>query len=104
MAKNQRIPTMKASAGHPILSELKAVATDDLKSLLLREVEKKLESSPDGLTQTEAQKRLTQYGPNEIEEKKSNELLKFLSYFWGPIPWMIEAAVILSAVARQDRK
>ena len=38
--------------------------------------------------------------PNEIEEKKTNELLKFLSYFWGPIPWMIEAAVILSAVAR----
>src|SRR5580704_8371185 len=91
---------MKASAGHPILSELKAVATDDLKSLPLPEVEKKLESSPDGLTQAEAQKRLTQYGPNEIEEKKSNELLKFLSYFWGPIPWMIEAAVILSAVAR----
>ena len=100
MAKIQRIPTMKASAGHPILSELKAVATDDLKSLPLPEVEKKLESSPDGLTQAEAQKRLTQYGPNEIEEKKSNELLKFLSYFWGPIPWMIEAAVILSAVAR----
>ena len=63
-------------------------------------MEKKLESSPDGLTQAEAQKRLTQYGPNEIEEKKTNELLKFLSYFWGPIPWMIEAAVILSAVAQ----
>ena len=55
-----------------------------LKSLPLREVEKKLESSPDGLTQAEAQKRLTQYGPNEIEEKKSNELLKFLSFFGGP--------------------
>ena len=75
-------------------------AKDDLKSLPLAEVEKKLGSSPDGLTQAEAQKRLTQYGPNEIEEKKTNELLKFLSYFWGPIPWMIEAAVILSAVAR----
>ena len=75
-------------------------AKDDLKSLPLAEVEKKLESSPDGLTQAEAQKRLTQYGPNEIEEKKTNELLKFLSYFWGPIPWMIEAAVILSAVAQ----
>ena len=73
---------------------------DDLKSLPLAEVEKKLASSPNGLTQAEAQKRLTQYGPNEIEEKKTNELLKFLSYFWGPIPWMIEAAVILSAVAR----
>ena len=75
-------------------------AKDDLKTLPMAEVEKKLGSSPDGLTQAEAQKRLTQYGPNEIEEKKTNPLLKFLSYFWGPIPWMIEAAVILSAVAR----
>jgi H+-transporting ATPase len=72
---------------------------DDLKSLPLAEVEKKLESSPDGLAQVEAQKRLTQYGPNEIEEKKINPFLKFLTYFWGPIPWMIEAAVILSALA-----
>ncbi|MGB7980786.1 MAG: hypothetical protein WCF36_08345 [Candidatus Nanopelagicales bacterium] len=24
-------------------------------------------------------------------------MLKFLGYFWGPIPWMIEVAVILSA-------
>jgi H+-transporting ATPase len=71
-----------------------------LKTLPLAEVEKKLASSPDGLTQADAQGRLTRYGPNEIEEKKTNELLKFLSYFWGPIPWMIEAAVILSAVAR----
>jgi len=60
----------------------------------------KLGSSPDGLTQAEAQKRLTQYGPNEIAEKKDNPFLKFLTYFWGPIPWMIEAAVILSAVVR----
>src|SRR5271170_4297231 len=79
---------------------LKSDANDDLKSLPLPEVEKKLGSSPDGLTQAEAAKRLTQYGPNEIEEKKTNALLKFLSYFWGPIPWMIEAAVVLSGVAR----
>jgi H+-transporting ATPase len=78
----------------------KPVGKDDLQTLPLAEVEKKLGSSPDGLTQAEAQKRLTQYGPNEIAEKKTNEILKFLSYFWGPIPWMIEAAVILSAAAR----
>ena len=72
-------------------------AKDDLKSLPMPEVEEKLGSSPDGLSQAEAQKRLTQYGPNEIEEKKTNPFLKFLTYFWGPIPWMIEAAVILSA-------
>ncbi len=81
-------------------SDATSAAKGDLKTLPLAEVEKQLGSSPDGLTQAEAQKRLAQYGPNEIEEKKTNQFLKFLTYFWGPIPWMIEAAVILSAVAR----
>jgi H+-transporting ATPase len=75
-------------------------AEDDLKSLPMPELQTKLGSSQEGLSQAEAQKRLNQYGPNEIEEKKTNPFLKFLTYFWGPIPWMIEAAVILSAVAR----
>jgi H+-transporting ATPase len=56
-------------------------AADDLKSLPMPELQAKLGSSPDGLTQAEAGKRLAQYGPNEIEEKKTNPLLKFLSYF-----------------------
>ncbi len=73
---------------------------DDLKTLPMPEVEKKLGSSPDGLSQGEAQKRLTQYGTNKIEEKRTNPFLKFLTYFWGPIPWMIEGAVILSGVVR----
>ena len=76
----------------------KPSAKDDLKSLPMPEVEKRLGSSPDGLSQAEAEKRLTQYGPNEIKEEKTNPFLKFLTYFWGPIPWMIEVAVILSAV------
>jgi H+-transporting ATPase len=75
-------------------------AKDDLKSLPLPEVQKRLKSSPDGLQQTEAKKRLTENGPNEIKEKKTNPLLKFLGYFWGPIPWMIEVAVILSGVVQ----
>jgi H+-transporting ATPase len=75
-------------------------AKDDLKSLPMPELQAKLGSSPDGLSQAEAQNRLAQYGPNEITEKRINPFLKFLTYFWGPIPWMIEAAVILSAIAR----
>ena len=78
----------------------KPEAKGDLKTLPIPEVEKKLGSSPDGLSQADAEKRLTQYGPNEIQEKKTNLFLKFLSYFWGPIPWMIEVAVILSGVVR----
>jgi H+-transporting ATPase len=73
---------------------------NDLKSLPMPELMKKLGSSADGLTQAQAQKLLAQYGPNEILEKKTNIILKFLSYFWGPIPWMIEGAVILSGVVQ----
>ena len=95
---------MKSKADEPKAPESKPGskpnAKDDLKSLPMPELQAKLGSSPDGLSQAEAQKRLTQYGPNEIEEKKTNPFLKFLTYFWGPIPWMIEAAEILSAVAR----
>ena len=95
---------MNAHADHPEAPGSKAGpssdAKDNLQTLPLSEVEKKLSSSPDGLTQAEAEKRLARYGPNEIAEKKTNEILKFLSYFWGPIPWMIEAAVILSAAAQ----
>ena len=35
-----------------------------------------------------------------LRKRKTNPFLKFLTYFWGPIPWMIEAAVILSGVVR----
>ena len=72
----------------------------ELKSLPMAELEAKLGSSPQGLTQEEASQRLKYYGPNEIKEAKTNPYLKFLSYFWGPIPWMIEVAVILSGIVR----
>ena len=98
------MPIMEPNSDQPKAPESKPEsrpnAKDDLKSLPMPELQAELGSSPDGLSQAEAQKRLTQYGPNEIEEKKTNPFLKFLTYFWGPIPWMIEAAVILSAVAR----
>jgi H+-transporting ATPase len=57
-------------------------------------------SSPGGLSQAEAQKRLAQYGPNMIEEKQTSALLKLLGYFWGPIPWMIEVAAVLTSLVR----
>ena len=91
---------MKSNTDQPKASRLKSEEKNDLKSIPMPELEKKLGSSPEGLSQSEAQKRLIQYGPNEIEEKKTNPFLKFLTYFWGPIPWMIEVAVILSGAVR----
>ena len=64
----------------------------------LEELEKQFDASMDGLTQDEVQRRLEQYGPNSLQEKKVNPVLKFLSYFWGPIPWMIEVAGVLTAI------
>ncbi len=59
-----------------------------------------LEVDPDeGLSSNEAASRRERCGPNEIESEERNPVLDFLSHFWGPIPWMIEVAVILSAVA-----
>jgi len=60
----------------------------------------RLKSSPDGLSRSEAERRLAQYGPNEIAEKRISPFVEFLTYFWGPIPWMIEAAIVLSALVR----
>jgi H+-transporting ATPase len=52
----------------------------------------------EGLTIVEAQARLAEHGYNELPQGKANPFLKVLSYFWGPIPWMIEVAAALSAV------
>jgi H+-transporting ATPase len=70
----------------------------DLVALPLAELQQRLGSSSDGLSASEAQSRLSQYGYNELAEKKVNPILKFLSYFWGPIPGMIAVAAILSAL------
>ncbi len=51
-----------------------------------------------GLTHDEVVTLRNKYGFNDIPEKKKNPLIKFLSYFWGPIPWMIEIAAVLSAI------
>ena len=70
----------------------------NLADLPLDQLIQKLQTSANGLTQNEAKNRLSQYGYNELSEQNVNPLLKFLSYFWGPIPWLIEIAVIFSAV------
>jgi H+-transporting ATPase len=55
----------------------------------------------DGLSHGEAAKRLAQYGPNEIVEKRHSHIVSFLHFFWGPIPGMIEAAAIISAAIQR---
>lgn len=73
----------------------------EAKKTSLEELFSKLASEKNGIPSIEAKKRLEQYGPNEIIEKKISPVLKLFRYFWGPIPWIIEIAAILSVVIRQ---
>jgi H+-transporting ATPase len=81
---------------HTDVSGKNDAAGGDLKNLSLEDLEARLGVTADGLSGADAAKRLQQYGYNELAEKKESALLRFLSYFWGPIPWMIEAAAVLS--------
>jgi H+-transporting ATPase len=72
--------------------------TDEVKSAGVEDMLRRFSSGPKGLSSADADGRLRVYGSNEIREKKSHPLLKLLGYFWGPIPWMIEVAAVLSAI------
>jgi H+-transporting ATPase len=73
-----------------------STAQETLSRLSLKELQKQLRTSTQGLSQKEAQQRLSQDGYNQLPETTVSP--QFFSHFWGPIAWMIEAAVILSAL------
>ena len=87
-------------------SQISAPAADrsspsaDLDKLSTPDLYKELQCSAKGLDSREAQQRLLKYGPNALEEKRKSELAVFLAFFWGPIPWMIEAAAIMALVVK----
>ncbi|HTS05507.1 MAG TPA: plasma-membrane proton-efflux P-type ATPase [Candidatus Eisenbacteria bacterium] len=84
--------------GHPARVPPRQGSNRELGNLPLELVKSRLDVSGRGLSSAEAEARLKQYGTNELPQERVNPLIKFLSYFWGPIPWMIEVAAILSAV------
>ncbi|HTO79510.1 MAG TPA: plasma-membrane proton-efflux P-type ATPase [Methylocystis sp.] len=53
-----------------------------------------------GLTDEEAARRLVQYGENALTERRVGALERLAGFFWGPIPWMIEAAALLSGLVQ----
>ncbi|WOJ89231.1 plasma-membrane proton-efflux P-type ATPase [Methylocapsa polymorpha] len=53
-----------------------------------------------GLATAEAKSRLAKYGPNALEEKRTSQWAVLFGFFWGPIPWMIEAAALTAAIVR----
>jgi len=56
----------------------------------------------DGLTSTEAARRRAEFGPNEVVEHHEPAWRRFLSRFWGPLPWMLEATIVLTVALGKD--
>ena len=48
-----------------------------------------------GLTAAEARARFSQLGPNAVREEQPHPLRQFLRRFWAPIPWLLEATIII---------
>jgi H+-transporting ATPase len=81
---------------------MKTKHTDDYKNQAVHETVNQWKvNAATGLPEREAQVRLQQYGYNEIAEKEEPLWHRIFRRFWGPIPWMIEVAAILSAVVQK---
>src|SRR5208282_295196 len=51
--------------------------------------------SSDGLTSDEARRRLEKFGPNAMPDTSVHPLRMALAKFWAPVPWMLEATIVL---------
>ena len=50
---------------------------------------------PDGLTDAEAEMRIALGGPNTVPDTSTHPWRMALEKFWAPVPWMLEAAILL---------
>ncbi|HEY1945534.1 MAG TPA: HAD-IC family P-type ATPase [Bryobacteraceae bacterium] len=50
---------------------------------------------PTGLTSEEARLRLEKFGPNAMPDSSPKPWRRALSKFWAPVPWMLEAAILV---------
>ncbi len=55
-----------------------------------------------GLTSEEVTRLLAEYGPNVIAEDKPNPYRLFFKKLWGPVPWMLEATLVLELIMGND--
>ncbi|MCC6066034.1 MAG: plasma-membrane proton-efflux P-type ATPase [Thermofilum sp.] len=78
---------------------MRSISTREFEGMEIEEAFKVLGSSPEGLSEEEARKRLAVYGFNEVPERKENPALAYLRRYWGPLPWLMEAAIAVSYAA-----
>ena len=78
--------------------DLKLKRTDEYKTMSAEETMEFLSVTKDGLAAEEADIRAKKFGYNEIVEIKNNSLLEFFKRYWGPMPWLLEFAIVLTVI------
>ena len=58
-------------------------------------------ASERGLTGEEVRARLRQYGPNSVPEISPSLWGQITTKLWGPVPWMLEAAILLQFILHE---
>ncbi|HEY6344714.1 MAG TPA: plasma-membrane proton-efflux P-type ATPase [Bryobacteraceae bacterium] len=59
-------------------------------------------AAPSGLTTQQAAQLLSQFGPNTVSEERELWLRALGSKFWAPVPWMLEAAIVLELLLHKN--
>jgi H+-transporting ATPase len=54
-----------------------------------------------GLSSAEASSRRTEFGPNAVVEEQVHPFIKLARHFWAPVPWMLEATIVLQIILGQ---
>ena len=71
----------------------------DVAAASMRDTLAQLKVNPEtGLARAEVDARRKEHGYNEVAERKTHAVLKFLQKFWGLSAWMLELIMVLSAV------
>jgi H+-transporting ATPase len=74
----------------------KVRSTAEYKPIPVEETLRLLATTLHGLSESEGRRRLQLFGRNEVVTKKRSPLIEFLLRFWGPMPWLLELAILLS--------
>ena len=60
------------------------------------------DAAPKGLTSGEARARLDKDGPNAMPDTSAHPLRNALAKFWAPVPWLLEASIVLEIVLHKN--
>src|SRR5476649_2319568 len=65
------------------------------KALPAKPAAAKTDALPNGLASDDARRRLEKFGPNAMPDTSAHPLRMAIEKFWAPVPWMLEAAIVL---------